>query len=429
MQSRTFTYVTITLVVALASSIRLDAQGQKTPPNYTVSTLGTLGGTASGGNSINSLGWITGFSNQAGDQTQHAALWVRGSQFDLGTLGGPNSAVEWPVHNSHGKISGISEISDMDPLGEIWSCGFFFPTFTGHSCRGFAWEEGVMRALPTLGGNNSYGAGMNNRGQIVGWAETSVHDETCTPPQVLQFEAVIYGPAKDQVQVLPPLAGDADSAATAINDNGQAVGISGLCSNAVGGFSARHAVLWENGVPIDIGNLGGRTWNTPTAINNRGQVVGFSDLPDDEVAHPNFHAFLWTREGGIQDLGTLPGDVRSEALGINEKGQVVGLSIDADHNLRAFLWQDGVMTDLNTLVPAGSPALLYANDINNRGQITGEAFDPSTKQAPAYSATPTENRASSETAIRRVAQRATLSQNLRQQIQRRLGLAGAGLNR
>jgi probable HAF family extracellular repeat protein len=429
MKSRILTFITIIAVLAaLTISAALSAQDQRqqTPRSYSVVTLGTLGGTASGGNSINAQGWVTGFSNQAGDQTQHAALWVRGSQFDLGTLGGPNSAVEWPVHNNHGRISGISETSAMDPLGEIWSCGFFFPNFTGHSCQGFVWEEGMMSALPTLGGNNSYGAGMNNRGQTVGWAETSLHDETCTPPQVLQFKGVLYGPRRDQVQVLPPLPGDPDSAATAINDNAQAVGISGLCSNAVGGLSAQHAVLWENGVPTDIGNLGGRSWNTPTAINNRGQVVGFSDLPDDEAAHPNFHAFLWTKEAGIQDLGTLPGDVRSEALGINDRGQVVGLSIDANHNLRAFLWENGVMTDLNSLVPAGSPVLLYANDINNRGQITGEAFDTATNQAPAYLATPTENSAFFASAIRTLGQ-TTVPETVQQQVQRRLGLAGAAL--
>jgi hypothetical protein len=87
-----------------------------------------------------------------------------------------------------------------------------------------------------------------------------------------------------------------------------------------------------------------------------------------------------------------------------------------------------VMTDLNMLVPSGSPVLLYANDINNRGQITGEAFDSATGQAPAYLASPIANAASSATAVRGSPQKATLSENIRQQVQRRLGLAGAGLN-
>src|SRR5262249_12270066 len=160
----------------------------------------------------------------------------------------------------------------------------------------------------------------------------------------------------------PPLEGDPDSAATAINDRGQVVGISGTCYRAVGASSAKHAVLWENGKPIDIGNLGGIAWNTPAAINNRGDVAGFSDLPGDDPDQPNYHAFFWTKRGGIQDLGTLPGDTLSLAFGLNDRGQVVGQSIGPDGR-RAFLWQRGVMTDLNTLVPQGSPLLLYANDI------------------------------------------------------------------
>src|SRR5438046_9716081 len=49
----------------------------------------------------------------------------------------------------------------------------------------------------------------------------------------------------------------------------QVFGISGDCGIAVGGVSARHAVVWQNGVPIDLGNIGGNAWNTPTAINNQ----------------------------------------------------------------------------------------------------------------------------------------------------------------
>jgi len=60
----------------------------------------------------------------------------------------------------------------------------------------------------------------------------------------------------------------------------------------------------------------------------------------------------------MRDLGTLPGDVASVANGINSKGQVLGGSVDMDENSRAFLWQNGVMTDLNTLIPADSPLFL-----------------------------------------------------------------------
>ncbi|MGH3039641.1 MAG: hypothetical protein ACRDLZ_09620, partial [Gaiellaceae bacterium] len=68
-------------------------------------------------------------------------------------------------------------------------------------------------------------------------------------------------------QELSPLPGDTVSAATALNDRGQVVGISGICDQAAGRFSAIHSVLWDDGVPTDIGDLGGVAWNTPMAIN------------------------------------------------------------------------------------------------------------------------------------------------------------------
>jgi len=113
------------------------------------------------------------------------------------------------------------------------------------------------------------------------------------------------------------------------------------------------------------------------AINNAGAVVGFSDLAGDVsggVLTLNFQAFLWTRSDGIQNLHALPGDVISEATGINDFGQVVGTSFDASFNSRVFLWQDGRIYDLNTLLQPNSPLYLLASgDINDRGEITGLA--------------------------------------------------------
>jgi probable HAF family extracellular repeat protein len=193
----------------------------------------------------------------------------------------------------------------------------------------------------------------------------------------------------NQIHELPPLPGDTSGAATAINDRGQVVGISGTCDQAVGRFTAAHAVLWESGRVTDIGNLGGAAWNTPMAINERGDVVGFAGQPGDDPDNPLLHAFLWTRHDGIQDLGALPGDVYSEAHGINEQRQVVGISCDAAGNCRAFLWQDGLMTDLNTLVgPGYADVLTTAQDINDLGEITGRAFNSGTGARPAFLATP-----------------------------------------
>ena len=115
-----------------------------------------------------------------------------------------------------------------------------------------------MRGLPNFpGGNNGFATGANNLGQVVGWAENGVHDPTCCCHQVLQFRPAVWtlGPT-DQIHELPLIPGDTSGAATAINDNGQIVGISGICDQAVGRHTAKHAVLWENGGVTDIGNLG-----------------------------------------------------------------------------------------------------------------------------------------------------------------------------
>ena len=372
--------IMMTVFAVLIVPIQFVAQTQ----NYVITNLGTLGGTSSAAISINDSGLISGYSNLLGNQTQVAAVWQNGKPVSLGTLGGPNSGVAWPNHNARAVV-GIAETSEIDLLNENWSCSFFFPQPpTGHVCLGFVWQNGVMNPLPTLGGINGYAAGANDVGQVVGWAETAVHDSTCTPPQVLQFEAVIWGPKQGQAQPLPPIYNDPDSAATAINNQGQVVGISGICENAVGDMSATHAVLWEQGTVTDLKSLGGSAWNTPAAINNLGQVVGFS-----ENSESNIHAFFWTRGGGMQDLKTLDGDSDSYAYAINERGQVVGQSIGGPYGTRAFIWENGVMTDLNCLTPPDSPYLLYANDIDDSGRITGEAYDPNTGEAPAFVAAPT----------------------------------------
>jgi uncharacterized membrane protein len=53
-----------------------------------------------------------------------------------------------------------------------------------------------MKPLFTLGGNNGFAAGVNDHGQIVGWAGNTVHDPACVAPQVPQFRAVVWGRTK-----------------------------------------------------------------------------------------------------------------------------------------------------------------------------------------------------------------------------------------
>ncbi|HEY0662027.1 MAG TPA: hypothetical protein VGD21_11995 [Lysobacter sp.] len=381
------------LPVALLACMATIGQAEAADVQYRVKHLGPVDGTPNRGNSVNNLGWVSGYSSKDGIGPQHrrATLWAYGHKLDLGTLGGPNSNVAWPVKNNIGRIVGISQTDTPDPLGENWSCSAFFTKdATGKTCLGFVWEFGTMRALPTLGGNNGFASGANNFGLISGWAETAVHDTTCVAPQVLQFRAVVWGPKRDQIRELPPLKGDSSGAATAINDKGQVVGISGDCDVAVGRFTAKHAVLWDKGRPIDLGNLGAEMWVTPMAITQRGDViVGFAALPETtDPDSPVLRAFIWTKATGMQRLAELPGDTSSQANGVNAFGHAVGTSCGAG-GCRAVLWKDGVVHDLNDLVePDYAGHLEQGQDINDFGKITGRAVDPSIGKRPAFEAVP-----------------------------------------
>jgi probable HAF family extracellular repeat protein len=328
---------------------------------------------------VNNRSIVAGYSNQPDNMSRHAAVWRNDAShtlIDLGTLGGPNSSVTWNVKNDRGLIAGIAQTDMPDPLGELWSSAFFYPgpNNFGFINRGFVWQNGKMRGLGTLGGNHSFAAGANNRDEVVGWAENNCHDDTCVPPQILQFRPVVWGPRKDQIRELPLIAGDTSGAATAINDQHVAVGISGICDQAVGRYTAKHAVFWSKGGVTDIGNLGAEFWNTPTAINQAGTIVGFAGVPG--FPEGDFlHAFIWTESGGIQPLDPLPGDLDSEAYGINNSGTVVGVSCDAVGVCKGVRWDDGVVTDLNTLKQSGFPDRLEtAKDINDQGEITGRAI-------------------------------------------------------
>lgn len=240
-----------------------------------------------------------------------------------------------------------------------------------------------MTALPTLGGNNSWATVVNRRGQIAGFAETATHDPSCIAPQVLDFEAVVWGPRQGDMQALPPFPGDAIGSAFGLNDKGQVVGASGICASWTPTIYT-HALLWQDGSVINLGSLGGQA-NVALFINNHREVVGASDLAGDIA----YHAFLWTKDRGMRDLGTVPGDSLSTAESINEQNQIVGGSCDQNGNCRAVLWQNGLIADLNSLaVPGTALYLVNASDINDRGEIAGYAYDPSTGNLPGFLAIP-----------------------------------------
>jgi len=401
-------------------------------PHYTVINLGTLGGLQGNGygGPTNNGEWVSGDSSLQGSATEHAALWRRNDmgQFvvtDLGTLGGgANSSVGQPQKNDIGLLVGNTQGSQLDPLGEYWGAGFSCPP-VAVPCNGwqnlvvgFVWRNGVMTALPTLGGNNSAGAAANDRGQVVGWAETATKDPSCVPPQQLIYKAVVWGPRGEVQQILPTYPGDAVAGATAINDRGDVVGLSGTCEVPDGndfGLAA-HALLWRNGSVFNLPGLGGVMNNIAFAINNAGQIAGQSDPPGDATTY----AVLW-QNGAIINLGTLPGDVSSSASDMNAQGQVVGVSCDANYNCRAFLWENGVMIDLNSLVPPDSPLYLIGGfGINDRGEISGTAVPKNNPNnaTTAFLAIP----APAAQIAGDTAQKMILPENIRASLQRRLRL-------
>jgi probable HAF family extracellular repeat protein len=345
------------------------------PPKYRVTILNSSGAS---GNSIDDFGVVAG-SYTLANKALHASVWAFGRQIDLGTLGtgvGLSSLVQWPAKNFQGIVSGISLTDRIDPNREGWSCGFFLPNPNFNVCLGFVWDPLTqkMRALPTLGGTNGFATGTNDFAETVGWAENTVHDPSCVAPQTLQFKPVVWGPGRAEIRALSLVGADTSGAATAINDQGQIVGISGACGIAVGGVSAAHAVLWQNGVAIELVNPNGAPyWNTPMMINQRGDVVGFAGAPNDPQG--NFTPpFMWTRSGGWTFLPLLPGEIAGVATSINASRKVVGYSNDANSNFHPWLYQDGKTYNLNDLVLPGSGLtgpMLLAFDINDRGQITG----------------------------------------------------------
>jgi probable HAF family extracellular repeat protein len=378
------------LIVTAACSAAF-VQAAESAPEYHVTVLSSAGAQ---GNSVNDLGLVGG-SYTLASGSLHAALWQFGQQLDIGTLGSAalSSRVQWPVKNVLGLISGISLTDQPDPNKEGWSCGFFLPNPSFNQCLGFVWDPlgGKMRPLPTLGGTNGFATGTNNLGQTVGWAENTVHDSTCIAPQVLQFKPVVWGPGRAEIQALPLVAGDTSGAATAINDRGQIVGISGACGFAVGGPTGAHAVLWDNGTLIQIHTPQedqAPWWNTPMMINERGDIVGFYGVPNDPGGAFT-PPFIWTKDEGFKTIPLLAGDIAGAATSINRNRQVVGYSNDANGNAHAWIWdkKTNTVTNLNDLIEPGSGLtgpLTLAFDINDGGEITGSAGTQAFLLTPIY---------------------------------------------
>ena len=310
-------------------------QAPECPPFGNQATIGTA---------LNDLADVVGYHCQCfcgnGDQ---AFLWDGGPgliplQFPAGT----SSSEAWGINDAL-QIVGEFDISG-DGLGPL----------------AFFWDGGQLTQIPPAGGTFSQARSVNGQGQVVGTTGDG------TP----YFKAFRW---EDGVMsIIPPLIGPR-STASDINDAGQVVGWMGTSGSDWRGF------LWEAGVTTDLGALPGGFTSQASAINNLGEVVGYGRLRNPKGEGNATHAFLWNSSAMI-DLGTLSGFVRSFALDINDDRTVVGFCRDFGGNInieRAFVWRNGVMSDLNDLIPPDPGFVMkWAEAINSSGEITGLADGP-----------------------------------------------------
>ena len=373
-----------TLHILVAFGSLAAAAGLAQPlPRYQVTDLGTLGGNYSFAYSINNSATMTGGSataSQSGGFAQTGFVWSRGHMTSLGTLGGPtcpSCSSQGAAASAHGEVAVISDTGLIAPEGED-----FCEYGTHLQCVAAIWKNGTLTALPNLpGGYNSSAYGMNSKGEAVGVSEIGVHDVNCVmPSQVYRFAAAKWGP-DGNVHELSPLPGDTVSFAFEINDQGEAVGFSGLCSNVMlPPFqipNGPHAVIWgQDGTPTQIPSLAGVVGIVPTTITNNGEVVGNLTYEDGTV-----HVFRWTKHGAMQDLGVPEGDFVSVApccRTVNNRGEIAGFSCPGPTgNCRAVLYIDNKWHDLNDLTLPGSAYLTGVSGINDAGQIAGNGLTSS----------------------------------------------------
>jgi probable HAF family extracellular repeat protein len=333
--------------------------------NGVTSDLGVLhGGRSSQANWISANGLIAGISQNgktdplfAGFPEFRAVLWKNGRITDLGTLpeGGYESLAN--AVNSRGQVVGLATNTIPDN----------FSLFGTTQARAFVWQNGVMQDLGTLGGTDAVAALVNERGQIVGESYTSSARSAYCMNLGFALSTGAFLWEHGTMNNLGSFGGTC-TFATDLNNQGQVVGLS-----TTTGDQFQHAFLWNHGSLNGLPNTLGGNNGAAIALNNAGDVVGWASLPGDQ----DIHASLWQNDS-MTDLGTVDGDPCSLGSSINATGQVIGVSVPACDfsQSRAFLWEDGLIVDLNTLIPPDSTLYLTTPEtINDRGEIAGVGLD------------------------------------------------------
>ncbi len=285
---------------------------------------------------ITDLGAVTGF----GDVITHANA-INASGQVAGTTG------QFPFSYSSGSLNVLNGYPQGQAVG-INAGGSMVgaaPSSSGGFSHAVVYSPGGgaidLGTIDSCYGCSSFGYGINDSGSVVGASTTSGG----------ATHAFVYA-SGIMTDIGTSLSGD--SAASAINNAGDIAGYS-LYGHAF--LDVNGAV---NGAFTDLGTLGG-TRSEALALNSSDQVAG-----DAYTAGGEDHAFLYS-QGAMTDLGTM-GTGSSQAFGINSQGVVVGQF----GGTTAFVYANGVMIDLNSLLPANSGwTLTSAQGINDAGQIVG----------------------------------------------------------
>jgi probable HAF family extracellular repeat protein len=312
--------------------------GVPAPEGMQITDLGTLpGGDFSYTIAANDEGQVIGVSNAA-DGGYHGFLWERGVMTDLGNLAAADYDTVLTAINDRGQIIGLDN----------------------RAGKAFIWQNGKRQFLGSLGGGGTHPSAINNSGQVVGSSLTATGE---------------LHPFMWQDGVMTDLGrpGDDESGvADAINERGE---VAGRLSTMAG----ERVFVWRNGSRTILPTLGGVDAFIlgQNVINARGDVAGYSGTTPGELGH--YHPFLW-RDGTLLDLAPV-GSQENIFLtdAISARGDTVVGERGDYGTFRAFVWTNGIMTDLG--IPTGVIASSIVNDL---GQVATVAWNTDLWQLRSY---------------------------------------------
>jgi probable HAF family extracellular repeat protein len=236
-------------------------------------------------------------------------------------------------------IPRLDYANGINDLGQIAGDGFN----ASGDIQAAVWTPGATPPLRFLGTPPDFSGDINNAGQVTGQHQFAPGES----------RAAIFSNGRVQ-----DLGAPGPSAGYAINASGQVAGFLSI------GPGHDHAFLYANGQLRDLGALSGGH-SDAYGINDAGQVVGASLVAGVGGAPNTWRAFEYS-EGTMKELG-IGGDF-SIAWDINNAGLVVGeWSFSGEHGSHAFVYKDGMAQDLGNLGGDGT----YALSINDRGDIVG----------------------------------------------------------